>query len=202
MTKSTQENIKPITTALLKLLQQDVDILATLVDPDESPSAESLPAAIQDLKTSISNSRSIVGKSRLTLVQKASTLHDLYRQAIERSIRILGQTIHGSVARGTKAEVDYLAMVAEGMNKKLSLQHGQLMSQLYSPDVQDALREKYGTLERDSKKAKRKVREAEGKLDDYRKAGGMKNMAQEYADILKEAEKTRAEIARLERGMK
>ena len=106
--------------------------------------------------------------------------------------------MHGSVARGAKAKADYLAVVVEGMSKKLSLQHGQLLSQLYSSDVQEVLKAKSEDLDRDVKSTKRKVREAEERLEQYREAGGMLGVAREYAEILKETEKVKAEISRLE----
>ena len=182
------------------MLQEDVDTIATTIDPDSLISAPVLPASANNLKESIATSRSNVAASRLSLAQEATTLHDLYRQAIHSSIRILEQTIHGSVARGTKAKADYLALVAEGMNKKLSVQHGQFMSQFYSSDVQKALHAKRDGLENESKVTKRRIREAGEKLAEYKKAGGMEKMAEDYAEILKESERVRAEIGRLQDG--
>lgn len=119
---------------------------------------------------------------------------------METSIRILEQTIHGSVARGTKAKAEYLATVAEGMSKKLHLQHGQLVLQVYSSDVQEALKAKSDTLESQKRAVKRQVREAEEKLEEYRKAAGMKGMALEYAEVLRETERVESEIERLNSG--
>ncbi len=138
--------------------------------------------------------------NRLKLTQEATKLLALYHHIIEVSIRILEQTIHGSVARGTKAKADYLATVAEGMSKKLGVQHGQLMAQLYSPDVQAVLQSKREELDARSKATKRKVREAEEKLKEYKGVGGMDSVAKEYAEILKESERVRAEIVRLKDG--
>ena len=149
------------------------------------------------MKEDIARSRSTAGKDRLSLALEATKLHELYRTVIETSIRLLEQTIHGSVARGVKAKADYLALVAEGMSKKLSLQHGQLMSQLYSPDLQEALVRRLGELQAEHGATKRRVWEAEGKMEEYRRAGGMESVAREYAEILKETDKVKADIARL-----
>ena len=143
-------------------------------------------------------SRLKIAESRVKLAQETSTLHASYCKVIEASIRILEQTIHGSVARGMKAKADYLAVVAEGMRKKLSVQHGQLMSQLYSSEFQEVLRTKQDNLEDEGRTVKRKLRDAEDRLERYKKASGIKDMAQEYADILKETEKVKADIARLQ----
>ncbi|KAK3696035.1 hypothetical protein LTR37_018177 [Vermiconidia calcicola] len=196
-----KQNIKPISIALSKLFQQDANSLAAIIDPDDPPPVDNLPSQIKDLRTSIATSKATASRSRLELAQEVSSLHSTYRQAIETSIRILEQTIHGSVARSTKAKADYLVLVAEGMSKKLSLQHGQLMSQLYSSEMQEVLRTKAEEIETRSRTTKRKVREAEEKLEEYRKAGGgLKGMAMEYAEILKESERVKAEVARLQDG--
>ena len=44
------------------------------------------------------------------------------------------------------------------------------------------------------------MREAENKLEEYRKAGGIEGIAHEYAEILTETEKVKAEIERLNEG--
>lgn len=197
-----QDNIKPITTALAKLLDQDATTLASTLDTENQPPPKSLATQIEDMKSSLTRSRVQTKDSRLKLTQEATKLLALYHHIIETSIRILEQTIHGSVARGTKAKADYLATVAEGMSKKLGVQYGQLMAQVYSPEVQAVLQSKRDELEARNKTMKRKVREAEEKLDEYRVAGGMESVAKEYAEILKESERIKSEIARLKDGKK
>jgi len=94
--------------------------------------------------------------------------------------------------------VDYLGLVAEGMNKKLSIQHDQLVQQIYSSQVQNILASKSDEIEIESRALRRKVREAEEQLDRYQRAIGMKGLAKEYAEVLEEIEKTKEEIERLE----
>ena len=193
-----KENTKPITTALSKQFEQDAKTLAAMLDPDNPPHVGDLPKTVKTLKSYIAISRAKTFESRLSLAQETSKMHGVYRQIIKTSIRVLEQTIHGSVARGTKAKADYLAVVAESMSKKLQLQDAQLMTQLYSSDIREALQTKQQELESESRITKRKVREAEEKLEEYEKAGGMQGMAQEYAEVLKETERVKAEIERLE----
>lgn len=183
-----------------KRLQEDAEDLATVSNPDDPPPVESLSDTVRKLKNDIDEARSSVAVARLSLARETSKLQGLYRQIIEASVRVLEQTVHGSVARGTKAEIDYLALVAEGMSKKLSLQHGQLMSQLFSTDIHEVLRAKLDKVGVERANTQRKVREAEDKLERYQKAGGMVGIAQEYAQIMRETEKIQAEIARLEKA--
>jgi hypothetical protein len=195
-----QDNIKPIATALAQLLEQDMKTLSTVLDFETPPGPKDIASRMAELKASITNSRTKTADARLALTQEATKQHAVYRQIIQTSIRILEQTIHGSVARGTKAKADYLATVAEGMSKKLGVQHGQLMSQLYSPDIQVVLQSKRDELVAQNTATKRKVREAEQKLEEYRTSGGMEDLAKEYAEILKGRDKVKAEVGRLKGG--
>ena len=195
-----QNNTKPISAALSTLLDQDTDVLGSILDSEAPPAPKDLATSIEELQAAAAAAGSRTAESRLKLTQEATKLHELYRQIIETSIRILEQTIHGSVARGTKAKADYLATVAEGMNKKLGVQHGQLMSQLYSPEIQEALQVRRNELEAGIKVAKRKVREAEQQLENYRSTGGMESLAKAYGELMSETEKVKAEVARLKNG--
>ena len=168
-----------------------------MLDDNDGPG--NLTTNIRTMKSSISTSQMKLHESRLALAQEASKLHDLHRQVIERSIRILEQTIHGSVARGAKAKTDYLALVAEGMDKKVNLQRFQLLAQVDSPVFQEALEARLVELQEAKRSASRKVRDAEEKLDEYKKVQGMNVLAQEYADLLKETERVQSDIDRLEK---
>ena len=98
------------------------------------------------------------------------------------------------MARSTKAKAEYLCTVAEGMAGKLRIQREQLMQQVYTPDVIDALRERAEEIERETRLARRKTREAEEELEAYGRSRGMEGMAKEYAEILQETEKVEEEI--------
>ena len=195
-----QKSIGSISTALSQALLRDVQSVASMMALEDQQNSQELPTSISGLKDSIATARTKSAESRLALGHEITALHSVYRQILESSIRILEQTIHGSVARGTKAKADYLATVAEGMSKKLELQLGQLVAQLYSEDVQDALRSRSGRLAKETSALKAKVRAAEGKMEEYRRASGMRGMAAEYADIVRETERVREEIERLKSG--
>ncbi|KAI6815763.1 hypothetical protein KC332_g2939 [Hortaea werneckii] len=191
-----------IAEAISKNTQKDATALASLLSPNNAPCVEDLADTIQKVQETLATSTSRLSELRISLAQEIPALHELYREIIETSIRILEQTIHGSVARGIKAKADYLAVVAEGMSKKLGLQHGQLMQQIYTPEIQQILRNKQEDLDAESLSLKRKVREMDEKLAAYRQERGMKQMVGEYAELLRETERVEREIDRLETGGK
>ena len=171
--------------------------MASTGDP---PAPEDLPQHIQTAQESLSASRSQLAESRLSLAQTIPQIHVLFRQIIQLSVRILEQTIHGSVASGTKAKADYLAVVAEGMSKKLAVQRAQLMQQVYTPDIQELLKSKSTDLDAQSSALKRKIRDAEEKLAEYQQAKGIGEMVKEYAELTAEIGKVQEEVERLEQG--
>lgn len=156
-----------------------------------------MPTRIRDRQTSIAKADAEIATTRLKLVHEASDLHHLYRKVMETSIRLLEQTIHGSVARSTKAKADYLATVAEGMSRKLQLQHSQLMNQVGSSELQDVLRSKSDDLGGESMTLRRRTRELEEYLEEYRKAQAVEGLAEEYAAILRETDQVQADVERL-----
>ncbi|KAK5714617.1 hypothetical protein LTR15_010799 [Elasticomyces elasticus] len=192
------EHAPHITAAISKRLREDSNVLVRLLADRESIPQANIPASVQQLKNNAAKNRNQLAHSQLDLVSDIQQLHNLYRQAMEASIRILEQTIHGSVARGTKAKADYLATVAEGMSKKLSVQYGQLIQQVYSSEMQDALKARASAMQDESVALRRKIRDAEEKLGQYRSGKGLQSMAKEYVEIVKESEKVKEDIARLE----
>lgn len=193
-----QENPSPVAAAIERRLNRNASTLSRIISPDTRLSLSDATTALSQARTSVEQSRETIAQARLQLATETYALHDLYRQVLATSIRLLEQTIHGSVARGTKAKAEYLALVAEGMAKKLGVQHGQLLAQVYSEDVQDTLKQRSGDARVEERAVRRKIDEAEDRLAQYRAGRGMEGMASEYAEILREMEKVKAEIARLE----
>ena len=171
-----------------------------MFDPDRTILSTDLQTSVTKLKSDVARRQAQLTESRLLLAQEASKLHGLFRELIEGSIRMLEQTIHGAVARGARTKAEHLATVAEGMDKKVRVQHGQLVSQLFTSAFKDALEARSGQLKSEMHALKRKARLAEGKLEEYERASGMENLVKDYGDVLKEIEKTEADIARLERN--
>lgn len=161
---------------------------------------EDIPAVISQIKTSLTNAQIELSSTRLQIATAASELHAQDREVLRKSIAILEQTIHGAVARGSKAQADYLSTVAEGMSKKLALQRHQIDGQLYTAEMMDVLKAKSKVLEQRNAATRRKMREAEETLEKYRKVGGLEGVAREFAEVTGEQERVREEIARLESG--
>ncbi|KAK0250331.1 hypothetical protein LTS09_014483 [Friedmanniomyces endolithicus] len=192
-----QTRTTAIGTAISKRWNEDASTLRQLLGIEAHRAATSIPQTIQNLKMSTSKSQLQLDHSRLALAGNIDHFHALHRQILESSIRILEQTIHGSVARSAKAKTEYLATVAEGMEKKVGLQHAQLIQQFYTPDVQAALRNQADSMRKESAVLKMKVRDAEGKLKEYQAAKGMQGMAKQYAEITRASKTVKEEIARL-----
>lgn len=116
-------------------------------------------------------------------------------------IRILEQVIHGSVSRSTKAKAEYYQIVAEGMSKKLQLQHAQLLAQTKSPDWEAALATHSEHLDRENMSYRRRIRDAEEELAAYhQQARAIPGVSAEYSDVFREIREMKAAITRLERG--
>lgn len=61
--------------------------------------------------------------TRIRITELGDQIHGVYRELFEVSVRIIEQTLHGSVARGRKARAEHLASVAKGMELKLQYVH-------------------------------------------------------------------------------
>lgn len=157
-----------------------------------------VPQTLANLRRSLATSRSDLAAARLKVTHETNMVHDLYKQIYITSIRLLEQTIHGAVSRASKAKAEYLAIVAEGMAKKLGVQHQQLLMQIYSSEMQAELRECSAEMSREKISLRRKIESAEEKLEQYRAGRGMESMADEYAEILRETARARGDIAKLD----
>ncbi|CAK1354130.1 hypothetical protein CB0940_01966 [Cercospora beticola] len=193
-----RQNVKPIAKEIWKAALDDLVTLARISAPQAHSDGDDLAARIQKQKADTAEAEDSIAAIRLDLAHEVANVHDLYRKAIGTCIRTLEQTIHGSVSRGTKAKAEYLTTVAEGMSKKLQLQHNQLLSQTRSPDLEEALKTRSEDLDHEAVMLKRKIRDAEDKLAEYHQAKAIRGIAAEYSDIIRETAKIKADIARLE----
>lgn len=194
----TQDNPSRVAAAVEQNLNRNAIALAHAISPNTKPKPANTPEALAELSKTVAAYRSDLAATRLDITHETGRVHDLYKQILGNSIRLLEQEIHGSVSRASKAKAEYLAVVAEGMAKKLGIQHQQLLSQVYSNDLQDVLQERSEELSREERSTKRKLDGAHEKLQQYRAGRGMEGMANEYAEVLSETARVREEIARLE----
>ena len=86
--------------------------------------------------------------------------------------------------------------MAEGLDKKLRIIEGQVLQQIYTPDVAEALKEREQALSRQNAELRRRVREQEATLQGYESGRGMKQLAETYAELLEETSKVKADLDR------
>lgn len=196
--KSTQDNPSRVAAAVEQNLNRNTTALAHAISPKTKSEPGKVPETLAELSRSVAAYGSDLAATRLDITSESGKVHDLYKQILASSIRLLEQTIHGSVSRASRAKAEYLAIVAEGMTKKLGIQYQQLLSQAYSSDLQDFLQDRSEELSREERSIKRKIGAADEKLQQYRASKGMEGMAHEYAAILSETARVREEITRLE----
>jgi hypothetical protein len=193
-----QDNPSRVAAAVEQNLNRNATALAHVISPKTKSEPVRTPDTLTDLSRSVATYKTDLAATRLDITHESGKVHELYRQVLASSIRLLEQEIHGSVSRASKAKADYLAIVAEGMAKKLGIQHQQLLSQVYSNDLQDVLQERSEELSREDRSIRRKLDLVQEKLQQYRAGRGLEGMANEYAEILSETARVREEIARLE----
>lgn len=133
------------------------------------------------------------------VAETAYAVLSMHRQVLETSIRILEQTMHGSLARSSRAKAELLKEKAT----LLGLQ-ARIHTYLHPPPAEFVaalknFRQVQGSTERDLK-----AREvlAKKSLELYEKAGekGMKDAARRAEYLRKEISRTEEEIQGLERG--
>jgi len=193
-----QDNPSRVAAAVEQNLNRNATALAHVISPNTKSETTKAPGILAELSRSVTVYKTDLAATRLDITHESGKVHELYRQVLTSSIRLLEQEIHGSVSRASKAKADYLAVVAEGMAKKLGIQHQQLLSQVYSNDLQEVLHERSEELSREDRSIRRKRDQAQEKLQQYRAGRGMEGMANEYAEILSETARVREEITRLE----
>jgi hypothetical protein len=113
-------------------LNRNTIALAHAISPNTRSDPGKAPEILAELSRSVTTYQSDLAATRLHITRESGNVHELYKQVLATSIRLLEQTIHGSVSRASRAKAEYLAIVVEGMAKKLGIQYQQLLSQVYS----------------------------------------------------------------------
>lgn len=177
-------------------IQHNATLLSKLINPAGPPS--DLEAGIKSLNESISSTRNELSTSRTTLATTTSTLLDLYTRAMKTCIRLLEQTIHGSIARHTRARATYLAIVAEGIEKKYQLLKAQTINQVYTKETRALLAERMVEVETEIRMVTGVLRRREAWLEDLERQGrGLERVAEEVGRVREEILKVGAEVERL-----
>ena len=103
------ENIETIASAMSAQLETILSHLCRIADPQKPPEIDDLPAKAEALRnTATQDLPSELAARRVELANTAYKVLTTHRLVLETSIRILEQTMHGSLARATKTKAEYL----------------------------------------------------------------------------------------------
>ena len=115
---------RQISAAISANLQQSASLIARMAP--SAPTAASkditisqLPSLITTLLNSLSAQAAAIAMTRSRIADLTEQVSATHRDVLEHAIRILEQTMHGSVSRGVKARSEHLAAVAKGLDLKI-----------------------------------------------------------------------------------
>lgn len=196
-----QANLKTIAATISQDLKQLATHIATLLAVEEGRDFKP-----SDLSTLAANAAKLLSQNAATtqkIAQLRTRITDLsdqinstHREILEASVRILEQTLHGSVARGVRAKAEHLAVVAKGLDLKIRiLDAGDPLR--VNGELKEAV-EFYGEHLQDQKrKLEGRVRECEKELEGYEGEKGMAEIGKRFVEVLGRCEDVKREIARL-----
>jgi chromosome segregation ATPase len=191
-------NIPRISPILSTHLSETGRIITQLAFAGSDDDILKLSAQATALQESISNQSTSISVTRSRITDLATTLHATYRMLLEVSIRLLEQTLHGSISRGVRAQAEHLATVAKGLELKLQVM-ASTDAMLTDPALQTELESYRTRLETRANELSSQVASNEKALAEYGRAGkGMLEIAKRYAEVKKECDSARDEIAKLE----
>ncbi|OCK75363.1 hypothetical protein K432DRAFT_337579 [Lepidopterella palustris CBS 459.81] len=193
------ENIEPISRAISTTLTTTTTHLALIANPDTPPPIPSLPKASTALLDSTSNLADELSHTRIALATLVSKVLQTHRDLLETLIRILEQTMHGSVARATRAQAELLAAKATSLDLQASIHAS---THPPPPSLLSALKAYNAAMATQKSTLKSREQGAERTLQAYERAGGkaMLDISARYGHLGAEIEKVKEEIGRLERG--
>lgn len=182
-----------------------------------SPDISKLQAQGTALQESISSQTMSIALTRTRVTELSDQIHAAYRELFEASVKVIEQTIHGSVARGVKARAEHLYVVAKGMELKLQsvvvprIVHGSVANHvprivaqtdpvLTDPLLYSALQSYSSHLAKTEQTLAEREATALKALKGYENAKGMADIAKRYAQVLRETEEVEQEISRLKDG--
>ncbi|KAL1635608.1 putative alpha-1,6-mannosyltransferase mnn11 [Neofusicoccum ribis] len=160
-----------------------------------------LPAIAQDQQDELAAATFALGEQRTRLADLAASVLEAQAQLMEVVVRMLEQTVHGSVARAVRAKAEHLAAVAKGLELKLSI-----LTLTSNPpsSLASALSNYSEYLTSEKAELQHRKAIAEDRLRAFEEAGGngrsgiMKEIARRYAEVEEEIAKVQLEVGRLE----
>jgi diphthamide biosynthesis protein 3 len=229
-----QSNTSAIVSALSAHLQQTSILLSKLLSADSAGAPSTNYSTTSDiskllpnagaLQTTIATQTAAISSTRLRITELADQIHAQHREILEAAVRILEQTVHGSVARGVKAKAEHLAVVAKGLNFKIQYvslfplshtiptslrltRHHRILEQADPLMTDAALNQSLQSYNSHLNSVERgltaRKETASTALQEYERTGsGMAEIAKRYAEVVRECEGVKADIARLDKNGK
>ena len=196
------KNAAAIAAALSKALRQLATRLAALLAADEGRDAQ--PADVGQLAASAAKVLAQNAAAALRIAQLRARVSDLsnqiaaaHREILEASVRILEQTLYGSVSRGVRAKAEHLAVVAKGLDLKIRILD--VSDPLRSnSDLRDALEFYNEHLGDEKRRYEAKLKETQNEVEGYEKEKGMAEIGKRFAELLGKCNDVKAEVARLQ----
>ncbi|KAF2664113.1 hypothetical protein BT63DRAFT_100981 [Microthyrium microscopicum] len=204
LTRFTQ-NSPAIAAAISTSLLTSTHTLAHIASPSSRLPVNQLPAHINALQTSIARDATSIDTLRARLADTLAQVASTHRDALELSVRILEQTMHGSVARGVRARAEHLGVVAKGVDLKVRIL-GKSDSFIQAGGEEDptlgAAMRGYGEeLGGKIELLMGQVGEMEEEVKGYKRERGMTQIAERYAVVLKRKGDLEREVERIEGEM-
>ena len=198
-----RENMNTIATAVSEQLRHIATQLSRVLAVEEEGEAKindvsQLPAMASKLLASNAEQANKIWQLRSRIADLADQVHATHREIIEAAVRILEQTLHGSVARGMRAKAEHLAVVAKGLDLKIQIleRSDPLISDREFGETLEAYEERLQELKR---KQEVRLRQVEEEVKAYESSGtGMVEIGSKYAELLEKCESVREEIRKLE----
>ncbi|KAF2005099.1 hypothetical protein P154DRAFT_551557 [Amniculicola lignicola CBS 123094] len=192
--------IAPISIALSTQLTLLASHICKIADPIKRPNVEDLLHKAEELhRASNVDLPNDLAEEKVSLANTAYRVLDVHRQVLETAIRILEQTMHGSLARSAKAKAEYLHARASLVGVQ-----ARLHTLTHPPPSEFLAALKNYKASQGSTEAALKDREALARtaLDLYEKAGekAIQDIAKRAEYLRKEIERMNEEVEKLERG--
>jgi diphthamide biosynthesis protein 3 len=141
-----------------------------------------------------------VSNTRSRIADLAAQVQMAHADALETAIRVLEQTVHGSVARGVRARAEHLSAVAKGLDMKVRIL-AKSDPLLGNEELVEAVRAYDAQLDITLTELDQRAKKVQSEVEGYESAGrGMEQIADRYAQLLKKKGELNAEVNRL-KGM-
>lgn len=199
-----RENLSAIATAMSKQLCDTAMQLSRIFAAEEeggqikSNDVSQLPVMASKLLASNAAHANKIWQLRSRVTDLADQVHATHREILEAAVRILEQTLHGSVARGVRAKAEHLAVVAKGLDLKIRIleRSDPLVSDRELREALEAYEERLQDLKR---KQELRLQQLEEEIKAYESSGtGMIEIGSKYAELIAKCESVTEEIRKLE----